>query len=83
MTGSVARNSEIGTLLAGTTAVSWTGRIGHTTRPKLTFAITANAPGEQAIINQTQVSDGQQLVTESVTTIVNGIEMYLPQIQRH
>jgi len=33
-----------------------------------------------AIINQAQVSDGQQVVTASATTIVNGLEAHLPQM---
>ena len=37
----------------------------------------------QAIVNQAQVSNGQQMLTESAMSFVNGLEMCLPQIQRH
>jgi uncharacterized repeat protein (TIGR01451 family) len=81
--GSAARDPEIGTMLADATAITWTGTISHNTDLRITFAVTVAAAGSQAVINQAQVSDGQQVVTESATTIVNGLEMYLPQIQRH
>jgi uncharacterized repeat protein (TIGR01451 family) len=81
--GSAATDAQIGTLLADPTAITWTGTISHSTDLRITFAVTVTAAGSQAVINQAQVSDGQQVVTVSATTVVNGLEMYLPQIQRH
>ena len=70
-------------IFTAATAITWTGTVSHSTDLRITFAVTVTAADTQAIINQAQASDGQQVVTASVTTIVNGLDMYLPQIQRH
>ena len=80
---SAARDPEIGALVADATTITWTGAISRSTDLRITLAVTVTTADTQAIINQAQISDGQQVVTVSATTIVNGLETYLPHMQRH
>lgn len=80
--GSAQVAPATGSLTADATAVRWSGVAAAGVQVRLTFAVTVTTTAPRALINRAVADDGQQVTTQSATTVVNGRRLHLPVVQR-
>ena len=80
VSGSALRDPPLGNLADTSSGITWTGTLSAGQALTVTLAVTVTTADPQAIVNRARLNDGQQLITRTVTTIANGLEVYLPVI---
>jgi uncharacterized repeat protein (TIGR01451 family) len=79
---SASYTPAFGSLVDNSAGITWTGTLTAAASLQVTFAVAVTAAGPQTIVNRARLNDGQYTLERTATTIANGLEVYLPLVQR-
>jgi len=80
--GSLRYEPAVGTMSAEPSQISWSGTLPENTALRLTFDVVVSSATPSVVVNRAYVNDGLSQYTLSAVTLVNGIGVYLPIVQR-